>query len=160
MNPGYTEQLCGETLIRRSPGIRHELICHRLHASVHASVSGLSSTRLLPARAEVRLSNRDTVRPDLALVTAATGRVWLVAEVVSSDDHKTDTVLKKQIYEEAKVPRLWMIDPRYDNVEVYHSTPYGLSLKSILAGRETLVEPLLPEFQIAIAELFRPAPNG
>jgi Uma2 family endonuclease len=87
-------------------------------------------------------------------VTAATHKLWLVAEVISSDDHHPDTVAKKMIYEEFKVPRVWMIDPRYDNVEVYHSTQYGMSLKQILAGREFLVEPLLPGFKQAIHELF------
>ena len=27
--------------------------------------------------------------------------------------------MKKQIYEDLNLPRLWMIDPRYNNVEVY-----------------------------------------
>jgi Uma2 family endonuclease len=65
-------------------------------------------------------------------------------------------VLKKQIYEAIKVPRLWMIDPRYDNIEVYHGTEYGLMLKGILAGGEVLNEKLLPEFQLTVAELFAP----
>jgi Uma2 family endonuclease len=52
------------------------------------------------------------------------------------------------------VPRLWMVDPRYDNVEIYHSTEFGLQLKGILAGAEILSEQLLPEFQFVIAELF------
>jgi hypothetical protein len=47
-----------------------------------------------------------------------------------------------------------MVDPRYDNVEIYHSTEWGLALKSILAGSEVLAEALIPEFQIVIAELF------
>jgi len=88
------------------------------------------------------------------LVTAATGKLWLAVEIVSSDDHRMDTVVKKQIYEAIKVPRLWMMDPRYDNAEVYHSTEYGLMLKGILAGREVLAEPLIPEFQMVITELF------
>jgi Uma2 family endonuclease len=66
--------------------------------------------------------------------------------------------VKKQIYEEIKVARLWMVDPRYDNVEVYHATEYGLKLIGILAGREVLTEKLLPEFQLVIAELFATAP--
>jgi len=33
-------------------------------------------------------------------------------------------------------------------------------LKGILAGREILEEPLLPEFQITIAELFRQTPTS
>jgi Uma2 family endonuclease len=59
-----------------------------------------------------------------------------------------------------KLPRLWMIDPRYDNVEVYHSNEYGLILKSILAGHELLTEKLLPEFQLTIEELFRTPQAG
>jgi Uma2 family endonuclease len=47
-----------------------------------------------------------------------------------------------------------MVDPRYDNVELYQGTPYGLALKGILAGREMLQENLLPELRMTVAELF------
>ena len=95
-----------------------------------------------------------TLRPDLALVTAATNKLWLAAEVVSSEDHRADTVVKKEIYETIKVPRLWMVDPRYDNVEVYHASEYGMRLQHILAVSDVLTEKLLPEFQISMTELF------
>jgi Uma2 family endonuclease len=150
----YEEILDGGSLLRSAPGARHEAICNQLHATVAASVANLSSTRLLAPRAQVRVSRTTTLCPDLALVTAATGKLWLAVEIVSTDDHRSDTVIKKQIYEEIRVPRLWMVDPRYDNVEVYHSTEWGLALKGILAGREVLSESLIPEFQIVIAELF------
>ena len=155
MSEPYEETLGGATVVRRPPGARHELICSRLHQIVHASVANLASTRLLAPRAEVVLSSESTVCPDLSLVTVATGKLWLAAEIVSSDDHRADTVIKKQLYEDCKLPRLWMIDPRYDNVEIYHGTPHGLSLRKILAGREKLSEQLLPEFELEIAELFR-----
>ncbi len=48
-----------------------------------------------------------------------------------------------------------MVDPRYDNVEVYHGGEYGLALKEILALRDILTEPLLPAFQYPVAELFK-----
>ena len=102
--------------------------------------------RLLPPRSTIEHSTTTRICPDLALLAAATGKLWLAAEIVSSDDHRTDTVVKKQVYEEIKIPRLWMIDPRYDNIEVYHSNEYGLILKSILAGREILSEKLLPDY--------------
>jgi len=156
MSEPYAEVFDGATLVRRAPGPRHELICARLHQCVYASVANMGSTRLLSPRSEVRLSLRTTVCPDLALIAAANRKIWLAAEIVSSDDHRTDTVIKKQIYEEIKLPRLWMIDPRYDNIEVYHSSQYGLILKEILAGREILTEKLLPEFQLTTAELFQP----
>jgi Uma2 family endonuclease len=114
----------------------------------------VATTRLLASRSVVQLSPGTIVRPDLTLVTKATGKVWLVAEIISSEDHRTDTVVKKQIYEDLNLPRLWVIDPRYDNVEVYHGSPYGMALKHILAGHETLTENLLPGFQLTIAELF------
>jgi Uma2 family endonuclease len=154
MNDTYEEILAGEVTARRAPGTRHELICSRLHTLMAASVGNLASTRLLPMRTEVSVAKNTLLRPDLSLVATATGKLWLAVEIVSSDDHRTDTVVKKQIYEEIKVPRLWMIDPRYDNIEVYHNTEYGLKLTAILAGREVLTEKLLPEFQLTIAELF------
>ena len=153
----YQETLSGTPLVRKPPGARHELICERLHRCVRASVEGLKSTRLLPPRSQVRVSATTVVCPDLALIAVATDKLWLAAEIVSSDDHAPDTVVKKQIYEDMKLPRLWMIDPRYDNVELYHATQYGMVLQGILAGSEILSEKLLPEFQIGINELFRAA---
>ncbi len=160
MSEPYAETLNGALLVRPGPGGRHEMICARLHQVVHASVANFASTRLLRPRSQVRLSLDNTVCPDLALVTTATGKLWLAAEIVSSGDHAPDTVVKKQIYEEIRLPRLWMIDPRYDNVEVYHATRYGLVLKEILAGGEVLSEKLLPEFEITVKDLFHTPPPG
>ena len=154
MSQPYQEVLEGECVNRLAPGARHELICARLHQIVRASVANFANTRLLETRAEVRLAHDTLVCPDLALIAAPTGRLWLAAEVISSDDHRTDTVVKKQLYEDLKLPRLWMIDPRYDNIEVYHGSEYGLILKAILAGREVLNEQLLPEFQLTVSDLF------
>jgi Uma2 family endonuclease len=154
MSVGYEEILSGALVKRNPPGNRHEIICKRLHDCVHAGVANFASIRLLPPRTAIVLLPDTKVCPDLALTTAATGKLWLAAEIISSDDHRADTVIKKEIYELTKLPRLWMVDPRYDNVEVYHGTQYGLMLKSMLAGSEILNEALLPEFELNIAELF------
>jgi Uma2 family endonuclease len=155
MSSPYEELLQGSPLVRGSPGSRHERICTRLHRCVHASVANLSSTALLPARSAVRVAPDTILRPDLALMTIPASKLWLAAEIINSEDHAPDTVVKKQIYEEIRIARLWIIDPRYDNVEIYHASPYGMVLKGILAGSEILSEKLLPEFQITIQELFK-----
>jgi hypothetical protein len=160
VNRPYEEILEGASLPRPAPGARHEAICDRLHSVMTASVANLAAIRLLASRAQVRISRTTTLCPDLALVTAATGKLWLAVEIVSTDDHHPDTVVKKQIYEDIRVPRLWMVDPRYDNVEVYHSTQWGLALKGILGGNEVLAEALIPEFQIVVAELFATPPKA
>ena len=155
MSSPYEEVLQGAPMVRGCPGLRHEQICAKLHRFVHASVANLTSTTLLSARSAVRIAPDTVLRPDLALLAIPTRRLWLAAEIVNSEDHAPDTVVKKQIYEEIHLPRLWMIDPRYDNVEVYHATQYGMVLKAILAGSEILSETILPEFQITISELFQ-----
>jgi Uma2 family endonuclease len=154
MNRPYEEILDGASLPRSAPGLRHEAICDRLHALMTASVVNLAAVRLLAAREQVRISRTTALCPDLALVTAATSKLWLAVEIVSTEDHRADTVIKKQIYEDIRVPRLWMVDPRYDNVEIYHCTEWGLALKGILAGSQVLGEALIPDFQIVVAELF------
>lgn len=156
MSEGYEEILRGETVMRFPPSARHEVIAARLHRLVSAAVAALSTTRLLERRSVVQVEPGSILRPDLALVTAATGKLWLAAEIVNTQDHRIDTVIKKQLYEERNVPRLWMIDPRYDNVEVYHGSPHGLILKGILANREMLREALLPSFEVVIRDLFNP----
>ena len=156
MSEPYEEKLQGETTLRLPLSARHELICSRLHAVIKASVANFPGTKLLEMRSAVRVDSTSLLRPDLAIATTTTGKVWLVAEVVSSDDHHADTVEKKQIYEAMKLPRLWMVDPRYNNVEVYHATEYGMRLEHILACSDVLTEKLLPEFQMAIADLFAP----
>ena len=160
MSKPYEEILDGASLPRSAPDGRHEIICDRLHAAMTASVANLSGTQLLAPRTRIQVSRSTAISPDLALVTTATGKLWLAVEIVSRDDHHTDTVLKKDIYETIRVPRLWMVDPRYDNVEIYHSFEYGLKLKGILAGSEVLAENLIPEFQFVIAALFAAQTGG
>ena len=154
MSQPYEEVLEGATLPRSAPGERHEHILQRLHRELAVGVNGLASTQLLAPRTQIQVTRTTVLRPDLALVTAVTGKLFLAVEVISRDDHQTDTVTKKEIYEQIRVPRLWMVDPRYDNVEFYHGTPHGLALKGILAGKEILQEGLLPGLAITVAELF------
>ena len=154
MSRPYEEILDGATLPRSAPGDRHEKICARLHREVAIGVVGLASTQLLAPRTKVQITRTTAICPDLALVTAASGKLFLAVEIVDRGDHHADTVVKKEIYERIRVPRLWMVDPRYDNVEIYHSFEFGLQLKGILAGSEILSEKLVPQFRLSVAELF------
>ena len=154
MSQPYEEILEGATLPRSAPDPRHEVICDRLHTAVNASVSNISTALLLAPRSRVQVSRSTAIRPDLAVVMAANQKLFLAVEIITRGDHNADTVIKKEMYEKIRVPRLWMVDPRYDNVEIYHSMEFGLQLKSILAGSEILTEQLFPEFQMVISELF------
>jgi Uma2 family endonuclease len=154
MSHAYEEILEGATLPRSALSDRHEQICARLHREMATSIAGMDSVKLLAPRTQVALSRTSAFCPDLALVMAATNKLFLAVEIINRDDHRPDTVTKKEVYEHCRVPRLWMVDPRYDNVEIYHSFEFGLKLQGILAGSETLKEKLVPQFQLIIKDLF------
>jgi Uma2 family endonuclease len=154
MSAHYEEIIEGEVYLRQPPGERHEHIVRRLHEKLTAALLNIPTAKIQDIRSIRQLTAGSMLRPDLTLITAATDRLILVVEVVDSHDHRIDTVDKKELYESQNVPRLWMIDPRYDNVEVYHGSQHGLRLNRILAGREVLSDSFLPGFAIAIQDLF------
>jgi Uma2 family endonuclease len=150
----YEEIFEGESIVRQSPGARHETIRERLQLRLTASLEQVPTARLVGPRSVVQLSPGTMVRPDLAVIANANDRLLLAVEIIDPGDHRTDTVVKKDAYDSRNVPRLWMVDPRYDNVEVYHGSPYGLRLQGILAGSDQLREALFPMFTYVIRELF------
>ena len=105
MSQPYEEILDGASLPRSAPGERHEIICERLHREMAVGVAGLATTQLLAPRTKIQISRTTALCPDLALVTAATGKLFLAVEIVSRDDHNADTFVTKEVYEKIRVPR-------------------------------------------------------
>jgi Uma2 family endonuclease len=155
--PAYVESLAGQTHFRRAPTRGHEILCDRLHAAVAAALSPNSAWHLLPRRHAVSLTALTEVCPDLALVRRDSARPMLLAEILVPGDHHADTVIKKHLYQDAALPTLWIVDPRYLNVETYRHGPHGFRLESILALRDKLTDPHLPDLALPLAEFFAPA---
>lgn len=161
MSAQYAEMIDGETLLRAPPSPAHELLVDRLHRLATAALPLNSTLRLLPARTGMQLHDRLALCPDLAIVRPVqsggggeSAELYLAAEVLQRSDHHIDTVIKKQIYADMKLPRFWMVDPRYLNAEVYGVGPYGFTLTSILAHDDPLTDPHLPGLTCTMRELF------
>lgn len=154
MSTHYEEILEGESVIRQPPGPRHERVLLKLRELLSSILNEVPGVELLENRSVMQISAGSLFRPDMCLVSSVEKRLVLVIEVIDSVDHRIDTVDKKELYESNKISRLWIVDPRYDNVEVYHASPHGLRLVEILAGRELLADPLLPGFQLIVKDLF------
>ena len=161
MSEAYVELIGGETVYRRPPPTNHELLVDRLHRLVAGALPLNSALRLLAPRAELELGGTCRLRPDLAVIRAlttpgrdATAQLYLIAEVLLPGDHHVDTVVKKQLWADARLPRLWMVDPRYLNVEVYGCGEYGFTLLDILANHHPLTDPHLPGLRCPMDELF------
>lgn len=157
MSEAYEETIDGDPVPRAPLDSGHELLVSRLHALVRNALPPNSRLQLLPPRTAVRLHERIRLCPDLAIVKPAaddTVELCLVAEVLRPGDHHMDTVVKKQIYSDLRVPRLWMVDPRYLNVETYGVGEYGFTLTAILAHRDPLTDSCLPGLRCPMNELF------
>ena len=160
MSEAYEELLQGEAIHRRPPSADHELLVTRLHELVARSLPLNSALRLLSPRTEVPLGEHSVLRPDLAVIRRTTpgrdetGPLYLVAEVLLPGDQHADTVIKKQLWADARLPRLWMVDPRYLNVEVYGLGEFGFSLTDILAHHHPLTDPCLPGLSCPMDDLF------
>ena len=161
MSDAYEELIQRETFHRQPPSAAHELLVGRLHQLVGASIPLNSALQILPPRTELLLGEYCALRPDLAVVRTEPGKrlgdaaqLYLVAEVLQPGDHHVDTVVKKQLWADARLPRLWMVDPRYLNVEVYGIGEFGFTLADILAHHHPLTDPHLPGLNCSMDELF------
>lgn len=123
---------------------------------------------LRQAPSDVLLEEHTIVQPDHYVVLAANlGRLQrngchgppdLVVEVLSPGNTRHDLVRKFARYEAAGVPEYWIVDPAAERVEVYRregeaggfARPLVLSLRR----EDRLDTPLLPEFSVALAEVF------
>lgn len=159
MSDTYEETIDGEVVVRRAPGLEHESLVAKLHALVRAALPFNSTLQLLPPRAPLALADDCVLRPDLTAVRPNPGgsaALYLVAEVLLPGDHHLDTFIKKQVWSNRRLPRLWMIDPRYLNIEVYGCGEYGFTLQDILANHHCLADPHLPGLHCSMADFFKP----
>ncbi len=158
MSEAYEEVIRGETACRPPPA-DHEILVGRLHALVAGCLPPNSTLRLLPPRASLQLADDCILRPDLTVIRTdpdltGAARLYLVADVLLPGDHHIDTFIKKQLWADSRLPRLWMVDPRYLNVEVYSRGEYGFTLTDILAHHHRLTDPHLPGLGCSMDELF------
>ncbi|MFA6959872.1 MAG: Uma2 family endonuclease [Opitutaceae bacterium] len=154
MSDPYQELIDGETFIRGPLNGPHELLCDRLHAWVASHLPPNSVLTLLPRRTTLKLRPGTDICPDLALVRRDDTRLYLAVEVLQPGDHHTDTVLKKQLYSDCRAPRLWIVDSRYQNVEIYATGAAGFRPESIRAAHEMLTEPALGNIPYPVADIF------
>ena len=150
----YEELIDGETFIRGPLNAPHELLCARLHSWVASHLPANSVLKLLPRRTTVTLRPGPDICPDLALVRRDNHELYLAAEVLQPGDHHPDTVLKKQVYADCRAPRLWIVDSRYQNVEIYATGTAGFRLEWILASHESLTDAALSAGSYRVADIF------
>jgi Uma2 family endonuclease len=75
----------------------------------------------------------------------------LVVEVLLPSDRASEVVAKLEVYQEAGVPLIWLVDPEKTTITVIAS---GKSTKVLQAGDTLDGDDVLPGFSVPVAEIF------
>jgi Uma2 family endonuclease len=81
----------------------------------------------------------------------------LVVEVVSPSNARHDSIKKRQLYADHGVQEYWLVLPEVEQVEVLRREGGpGFGRPTVVEAGDVLTTPLLPGFELAVADLFEP----
>ena len=159
------ELIQGRVHLSPAPSIRHQFVSQNLAISLGPFVVKNHLGELLVAQLDVRLSEDTALQPDLVFVSSArleiiqenfiAGAPDLVVEILSPSTAAHDRATKLNLYAEAGVPEVWLMDPLAKTVEVLKLQGNKYLVDSIFAGHQTFTSSLYPGWEITLDELFR-----
>lgn len=83
---------------------------------------------------------------------------WLgadfVVEIISPDDSKRDTQVKRLEYAQAGIPEYWLVDPRNETITVLTLVGQAYSEHGVFGRGQQATSVLLPEFTVQVAAVF------
>lgn len=155
------ELLGGELVVTPAPRLRHQDVSGRLFVALSNHIAARGGGAVYMAPADVVLSDRDVVEPDilfvaesqLGILTDASiqGPPALVIEVLS--DARVDRVRKRDLYARYGVVEYWVIDPDADRVEIHRLRGERYAKPVILEPGDALTYERLPGFTLDVAAL-------
>lgn len=160
------EIIDGEHYVSPAPFVPHQDLLVELTLRLGGFVKANRLGRFLIAPTDVLLSPYDIVQPDLLFISHhqaaivglknVQGAPDLVIEILSRSTRKLDEGIKLQAYERCGVRTYWIFDPSRRGVQPWERTAEGLRPQPFLsaAAGDVLTTPLLPGFELPLAELF------
>lgn len=149
-----------------SPNTKHQRLSFKLAAAFADFLRMHRLGEVFAAPYDVVLSDEDVVEPDLLFISTARSTIItekniqgppdLTVEILSTGTRKTDEIIKRKLYERYGVREYWIVDPELETVKIYRLSDEGYARPIELAreANETLSTPLLPGFQVPLADLF------
>jgi Uma2 family endonuclease len=160
------ELIDGELIVNPSPIPRHQWIALQISTAVHIFVRKHGLGRTYAAPVDVVLSTNDVVVPDIIFISRerlatigdknVTAMPDLAVEVMSPWSRKRDEVVKRNLYERSGAREYWIVDPVAETVKIYRRTGEQFERVAELAHKnaDTITTPLLPGFELPLAEVF------
>ena len=122
------ELVWGELLVSAAPRPAHQRLVLRLGAALSTYCETVGDVEAMLSPADISWSDDTLVQPDLFVVprTEAASSDWrrvrtllLVIEVLSPGTARHDRFTKRRLYQEWRVPTLWLVDADAGCVEVW-----------------------------------------
>lgn len=168
LGEGYprTELIEGEVVLV-APKLRHQVVCGHLLVALAAWTSAAPARGLAIMPLDVKLNERNVYNPDVlwyAEDRAPRGGAQppypmpnIAIEVRSESTWRYDVGVKKRVYEEKRLPELWLVDTRAQAVRIFRRSALDAAVFDVvleLERDEQLTSPQLPGFSLALGELF------
>ncbi len=153
------EIIDGEYFVSPSPSFKHQLIVARLITWLSNHVDAYALGWVVGSPCDV-LSEHTVLQPDVLFVSKGRASIIsgiikgapdLVVEVLSSSNRDYDERVKYQQYEMSGVLEYWIVDPEAESVKVFRRAGNRFAPAAV---SDIITTPLLPGFQLSIADLF------
>jgi len=160
------EIIDGEHYVSPAPSVSHQKLAFRLTLRVGGFIETNRLGTFLFAPVDVLLSSHDIVQPDLFFISNeraaiaqeknVQGAPDLVIEILSKSTLRLDKGPKLKAYERCGVREYWMFDRFQRGVLPWKRSGRSLRPQPFLAAAagDVLTSPLLPGFELPLAEIF------
>ncbi len=125
----YYELINGYLMKKSAPRPQHQNISVNLSFYLLGFIKERKMGKLFTAPIDVFLDNLNAVQPDLVFIPTENqgiitddgiiGIPDLVIEIISPSSVLRDRVDKKNLFERLNVKEYWIIDPQYQDIEIY-----------------------------------------
>jgi len=163
------EVIDGELYVSTQPSLGHQYACLAIGGELRSWSRQSGLGRPFPAPGVI-FSPVDGVAPDLIWISHgrlrgtvdSAGHVHtapeLVVEVLSpgSANVRRDREIKMRLYSQQGVQEYWIVDWRQHLVQVYRLADRELELHATLVDGDALTSPLLPDFSLAVSDIWEP----
>jgi Uma2 family endonuclease len=161
------ELIDGELYVSTAPGFFHQSALMNLSAHLWNYLRANPIGTVSPGIGVI-FDDHNGVVPDLVYTGKARLREYLIGgrltgppeiaiEILSpgSSNEKRDRHIKLSLYAARGVEEYWILDPENRSIEIHRRSGSGkLDFRENLRGEDRLATPLLPGFDLPVAEVF------
>lgn len=155
----------GDLRMVPSPNALHQRVVKRLGLMLIEGLERPGKGEVCFPPFDVVLSEHNVVQPDLLFIARdrqgivgeanVQGPPDLVVEIISKSSKRWDRVIKRRVYARFGVREFWLVDLEAKSIEVAAREDQDLVTAGVYPAGTTARGPLLPDFAVEVADLFK-----